>query len=80
MITRKGDTLYVKWKGYDSSFNSWIDKKDLVRFYWLQFCCIKMSQYFPKLYEPFDRDINVKVDLSNYATKTDIKNIAHIDT
>ena len=39
-----------------------------------------MSQYFPKLYEPFDRDINVKVDLSNYATKTDITNIAHIDT
>ena len=27
---RKGDKLYVKWKGYDSSFNSWIDKKDLV--------------------------------------------------
>ena len=35
----------------------------------------KMSQYFPKPYEPFDRDINVKVDLSNYATKADIKNI-----
>ena len=39
-----------------------------------------MSQYFPKPYEPFGGDINVKVDLSNYATKTDIKNIAHIDT
>ena len=39
-----------------------------------------MSQYFPKLYEPFGGDINVKDDLSNYATKTDIKNIAHIDT
>ena len=39
-----------------------------------------MSQYFPKLYEPFDGDINVKVDLSNYATKIDIKNISHIDT
>ena len=32
-----------------------------------------MSQYFPKPYEPFDGDINVKVDLSNYATKTDLK-------
>ena len=32
-----------------------------------------MSQYFPKPYEPFGRDINVKVDLSNYATKADIK-------
>ena len=39
-----------------------------------------MIQYFPKPYEPFSRYINVKVDLSNYATKTDIKNIAHIDT
>ena len=28
---KKGDKLYVKWKGYDSSFNSWIDKKDLIR-------------------------------------------------
>ena len=32
-----------------------------------------MSQYFPKPYEPFGGDINVKVDLSNYATKTDKK-------
>ena len=39
----------------------------------------KMSQYFPKPYEPFGRDINVKVDLSNYATKADIKNITHTD-
>ena len=28
---RKGDRLYVKWKDYDSSFNSWIDKKDLIK-------------------------------------------------
>ena len=39
-----------------------------------------MTQYFPKPYEPFGGDINVKVDLSNYATKTDIKNISHVDT
>ena len=39
-----------------------------------------MSQYFPKPYEPFDEDINVKVDLPNYATKADIKNISHVDT
>ena len=37
-----------------------------------------MSQYFSKAYEPFGDD--VKVDLSNYATKTDIKNISHVDT
>ena len=39
-----------------------------------------MSQNFPKRYEPFDGDINVKDDLSNYATKADIKNISHVDT
>ena len=39
-----------------------------------------MSQYFPKPYEVFGGDINVKVDLSNYATKADIKNISHVDT
>ena len=38
-----------------------------------------MSQYFPKPYEAFGGNINVKVDLSNYATKSDIKNIAHVD-
>ena len=38
-----------------------------------------MSQYFPKPYEPFGRDISVKVDLSNYATKTDLKNVASVD-
>ena len=39
-----------------------------------------MSQYFPKRYEAFSQDINVKVDLSNYATKSDIKNISYVDT
>ena len=34
-----------------------------------------MSQYFPKPYEPFDEDIHVKVDLSNY----DFKNVSHVD-
>ena len=41
----------------------------------MQFHCTKTSQYFPKPY-----DINVKVDLSNYATKTDIRIISHVDT
>ena len=50
VIKKKGDKLYVKWKGCDNSFNSCIDKKDLV-----------------------------KVGLSNYATKTDLKNVSHID-
>ena len=80
VIKIKGDKLYVKWKGYDNSFNSWIGKKDLVWFYRFQLHCIKISQYFPKTFEPFGGNINVKVDLSNYATKADIKNISHIDT
>ena len=39
-----------------------------------------MSQHFPQPYEPFRRDINVKVDLSNYETKADTKNISHVET
>ena len=39
-----------------------------------------MSKSFPEPYEPFGRDINVKVDLSNYATKTDFKNVTNVDT
>ena len=38
-----------------------------------------MSQYFPEPYKPFGGDINVKVDLSNYAIKTDLKNVSHVD-
>ena len=30
VIKRKGDKLYIKWKGYNNSFNSWTDKKDIV--------------------------------------------------
>ena len=30
VLKRKGDKLYVKWKGYDNRFNSWIDKKDFI--------------------------------------------------
>ena len=52
-------------------FNSWINKKDV---------CIKTSQYFPKLLRGFGGNINVKVDLSNYASKTDLKNVRHVDT
>ena len=39
-----------------------------------------MSKFYPELYEPFGGDINVAVDLSNYAKKTDLKNLAHVDT
>ena len=39
----------------------------------------KLSQYFPKPYEPFGGDINVNFDLSNYATKTELRNVSHVD-
>ena len=39
-----------------------------------------MIQHFPKPFRSFRRKINVKVDLSNHARKTDLKNIAHVDT
>ena len=40
----------------------------------------KMSQYFPKPFRSFGGKINVKVDLSNYAAKADLKNVTHVDT
>ena len=39
-----------------------------------------MIQYFPKPYEPFGGDIDVKVDSSNYATKLELINAAGVDT
>ena len=62
VIKKKDDKLYVKWNGYDNSINSWIDKKDIVY----------MSKCYPK---PLSLDANVKVELnlSNYATKADLK-------
>ena len=51
-----------------------------MKFCQMQFHCIKMSQYFAKPYEPFGGDISVKVDLSNYATKSDLINAIGTDT
>ena len=30
VIKKKGNKLYVKWKDYNSSFNSWTDKKEII--------------------------------------------------
>ena len=68
VIKKKDDKLYVRWKGCDSSFNSTIDKKDIVR----------MSEYFPEL-KFLGRTVKVELDLSNYATKTDLKNATGVD-
>ena len=51
-----------------------------MKFSRMQFHCIKMSQYFPKLLRSFGESINVKVDFSNYATKADPKNVTHVGT
>ena len=67
VIRRKGDKLYVKWKDYDNLFNSCIDKK---RYY-------KMSYYPP--YRSSRNNIKVELNLANYATKDDVKNITHVD-
>ena len=66
---RNGDELYVKWKGYDSSFSSWIDRKDRVL----------MSEYFVEPKSLRER-MKVKVDFSNYATKTVLKNATGVNT
>ena len=62
VIKTKSDKLHVKWKAYNSSFNTWIDQKVIV---W-------MSEYFRK---PNSLGANSKVELGlpNYATKTDLK-------
>ena len=39
-----------------------------------------MSQYFPKPFRSFGGNINIKVDLSNYATKTGLKHVRYVDT
>ena len=39
-----------------------------------------MSEYFPKPFRSFRGNINVKVDLSDYATNIDLKNVTHVDT
>ena len=41
---------------------------------------IKMSQYIPKPFGSFGININVEMDLSNYATKTHLKNVTHVDS
>ena len=69
VLKRNGDKLYVKWKGCNSSFNSWIDKKDIV----------EMSEYFPEPKSLRGR-VKVELDRSNYATKLDLKNVTGVDT
>ena len=63
------DNVYVKWKGYNSSINSWIDKKHIV---W-------MSKYFPESKSSGGR-VKAELELSNNATKADFKNATGVYT
>ena len=69
VIKRKSDKLNVKWKGYDSPFDSCIDKKDIVY----------VSEHFPESKSSGGR-VKIELDLSNYATKSDLKNVTGVDT
>ena len=68
VIKRKGDKLYVKSKGYGNSFNSWINKKDIA--YMIEYCPNPKS---------LGANVKVELDLSNYATKADLKNAICVD-
>ena len=68
-IKKKDDKLYVKWKGYDNSLTVGLLKKIQLR---------KIS-LFPELYNWSKSKIKVKLDFSNYATKSDLKKGAGVD-
>ena len=61
VIMKKGGKIYVKCKGYDNLFTSWIDKKKTL--YKIR------HRHFPKLYNRFGGNVKVELDLSNYARK-----------
>ena len=69
VIKRKGDKLYVKWKDYEYSFNSCVDKINIVQ----------MSEYLPKP-KSLGANMKAELDLSNYATKADLKNATGVNT
>ena len=69
VIKTKVNDLYVKWKGYNNSFNGWINKTDT----------IETSEYFPEQKSSGGK-VKVELDLSNYATKLNLKNAIGVDT
>ena len=62
-VKRKGNKLYVKWKEYNNSFNSWVDK---------------MSEYFPKP-KSLGANVKFELGWSNYTTKADLKDAIAVD-
>ena len=68
LIKRKSDKLYVKWKGYNNSFDRWVDKKDSI------------NEWIFSKTNFLGANIQVKLHLSYYATKADLKNATGVDT
>ena len=66
---RKNNKFYVRLKGYDNSFNIWIDQKYIVK-----------MNYFPEPYTSSKRKIKAELDLTNYATKSYLKSATGNDT
>ena len=70
VIKRKGNRLYVKWKEYDNSFSSCLDKKDI----------LKLVNIFLKDKNLLVETLMLKFDLPNNARKADLKNATGIET
>ena len=68
-IKRKGNKLYVKWKGFNNSFNCWIDKKRH-----------NINELIFSKTKFFRENAKVELDLFNYATKTNLKKATGADT
>ena len=68
-MKKKGDKAHVNCKGYDNSFNSWIDK---------MYSLYNMS--YPELYSHRRNKIKVELDLSNYATKSEVEKVKGVAT
>ena len=66
---KEGDKLYVKWEVYDKLFNNCLDYNDIVIY----------MMYFAESYSYSKSEVNVKLDLSNCATKSDLKGATDID-
>ena len=68
VINRKGDKLYVNWKSYDNSFNSWTDKKDIVK-------KIEVQSDFFNYTTKSDLKNARDVDTSYFAKNTDLASL-----
>ena len=68
VIKKKDDKLYVKWKGYNNSFNGWIYKTDI---------CSKCESWIRFIYYTTKADLKnaTSVDISDFAKKNDFINL-----